>query len=710
MIKQPYQPLPYTISPARGQALLSFQGRRMPDHLPLFETVKIEEVRPAPSDQLLLETAPAPTGPNLLLHGDCLSACAYLKANNIKLDLVYIDPPFASGANYAKKLFLRNGKRNGETAIEGGDAAIGEEIMYGDIWQKEDYLNWLYERLLAMREVMSETGSLYVHLDWHIGHYVKVLLDEVFGEDNFLNEIVWQRFNFHADANKFGIVHESIFLYACGSDYIFNRLYAQFKQTYIDSHFTGRDPDGRVFRLDNPTAPAHGNEGKALRFGGKTIFPPSGAMWRYSQANVDKFLAEGRIVFTNTGMPAIKRYLDELPGTAVHSLWTDIDPVNSQADERYDYTTQKPESLLERILRASSNPGMTVADFFSGSGTTAAVAYKLGRRFIASDIGLNAVQTTRDRLAFAGASFDVLKVQDGIRLFRNPAQTMAKIFSLVEGFKKREELELGDFWDGGLPGKSGRYTPLKFVGLYERLTPALLDVYLEEIYQLESDDRAEGVRILYAHRDLEADQEYVNKRLRESGKTQLKVELVSLNQLLDKKAASLFTPDSAVVDVKTAGAGKWEVTVKQYFSPYLKAKIDEFNAKRGKRNGDALLETNGDSDENGNGETEANGEKAAKASVSFKPVKISETGLELVESIQFDTTLREDGVWISNPTLEDKAGPKEKVKGRYNLSTDRFRIKFRNIAGDEMTWDAVSVSTRQSHQKQDKKNTGKKRR
>ena len=231
MIPQPYKPLPYTISPARGQALLTFGGqRRMPDHLPLFEVTKVEEVRAAQAS-----TAPA-AAPNLLLHGDCLSACAYLKANNIKVDLFYIDPPFASGANYAKKIYLRNanGEKNGGNAIEGSDNAIGEEVMYGDIWQKEDYLNWLYERLLAMRQVLSDTGSIYVHLDWHIGPYVKILMDEVFGEENFLNEIIWQRFNFHADANKFGIVHESIFLYGCGEDYLFTKLYVPFKQSYIE--------------------------------------------------------------------------------------------------------------------------------------------------------------------------------------------------------------------------------------------------------------------------------------------------------------------------------------------------------------------------------------------------------------------------------------------------------------------------------------------
>ena len=152
-----------------------------------------------------------PPNPISCFMATAFPQCAYLKASNVKVDLVYIDPPFASGANYAKKIVLRNGSggKNGGAAIEGSDNAIGEEVMYGDIWQKEDYLNWLYERLLAMRQVLSDTGSIYVHLDWHIGPYVKILIDKVFGEENFLNEIIWQRFNFHADANKFGIVHEA---------------------------------------------------------------------------------------------------------------------------------------------------------------------------------------------------------------------------------------------------------------------------------------------------------------------------------------------------------------------------------------------------------------------------------------------------------------------------------------------------------------------
>ncbi len=697
MIPQPYKPLPYTIAPARGQALLNFEGRRMPDHLPLFEVTKVEEVRAAQTS-----TEPA-VGQNLLLHGDCLSACAYLKANNIKVDLFYIDPPFASGANYAKKIYLRNanGGKNGGSAIEGSDNAIGEEVMYGDIWQKEDYLNWLYERLLAMRQVLSDTGSIYVHLDWHIGHYVKILLDEVFGEENFQNEIVWKRTTARSGSSYYNHVHDVIYFYTMAEHATWNQQFTDYSDDYIEGMFRKTDPDGKRWRESPLTGPGLRKGTSASPW--KGVDPSQigqGRHWTIPSymrpmlskealtdtlKALDELEAIGRIVWSREGqgMPNFKQYENDLEGVELQSLWVDI------AGGEGIYPTQKSEELSERIIKASTDSGMTVADLFIGSGTTTVAAHKLGRRFIASDVGLNAIQTTRDRLATAGASFDVLKVQDGIRLFRNPAQTLAKIFSLVEGFKKRDELELGEFWDGGLPGASGRYIPLKFVGLQERLTPALLDVYLEEIYQLESDDRAEGVRILYAHRDLTVDQAYVNKRLRASGKTQLKVELVSLNELLDRKAASLFTPDSAVLDVQPGKKGELEVTVKQYFSPYLKAKIDEFNAKRGKKNGGELVEANGNGngEENGNGETNGNGEEAAKSSVPFTPVTLSDTGLELIEAVQFDTTLRKDGVWVSNPVLEDKAGPKEKIKGHYTVTAKSFKVKFRNIAGDEIVLD-----------------------
>ena len=169
---------------------------------------------------------------NLVIQGECLSACAYLKDQGITVDLVYIDPPFASGADYAKKVYLRRNPKvaeaiqQAENELDIEELKAFEEKMYGDIWNKESYLNWMYENLMAIKSVMSDTASIYVHLDWHIGHYVKILMDEVFGEDNFVNEIIWQRFTFHSDADKFGAVHESIFYYSKSSnERIFNKLY-----------------------------------------------------------------------------------------------------------------------------------------------------------------------------------------------------------------------------------------------------------------------------------------------------------------------------------------------------------------------------------------------------------------------------------------------------------------------------------------------------
>lgn len=574
------RPKPYNITPVSGQALLAFQGRRFPEteKMEVFETEATEEVRTARSKgqkPLDEDLDPNPDFRNLLIQGDCLSACAHLKSENISVDLVYIDPPFASGANYAKKIYLRN---NGESAIPTDDASIGEEVMYGDIWQKEDYLNWLYERLLVIKEVMSETGSIYVHLDWHIGHYAKVLMDEVFGEENFRNEIVWKYGLGGSAKDTFSQKHDVVMFYSCSDEWYFEK----------------------------PTEPS----------------------------------TSARMAGREKGMT---------------DVW-DVPNINNMAKERVDYSTQKPEALLERIIKASSDEGMIVADFFSGSGTTAKVARDLNRKFIACDIGVNAIQTTRDRLARAGADFDVLKIKDGLRLFRNPEQTTAKIFNLISGFRTSAELELGDFWDGGIASANGSYTPIKFSGIREQLTKESIDFYLEEIYKLEdTTDQANAIMIIYAHKAPEIDQKYLDKQLHETGKTELKVKLVALDDLLGERKDTFFTPDGADIRVRKQ-KNKCKVEIKKYYSPYLKNKIDEYNAQKT--------------------------QSGALDQDLSKAVEISKEGLELIEAVQFDTTLKK--VWKSNPALEDKAGAKEKIKGAYLLDTDKFKLKIRNIAGDEI--------------------------
>ncbi|KHE93751.1 MAG: site-specific DNA-methyltransferase [Candidatus Scalindua rubra] len=660
------KPKQYNITPAKGQALLNFQGRRFPEKIDLFEAELIEEVRGKKERQQNLfdkETDLNSDFRNLLIQGDCLSACAYLKSKNIKVDLVYIDPPFASGANYAKKIYLRS---SGKSEIEADDSSIGEEVMYGDIWNKEDYLNWLYERLLVIRDVMSETASIYVHLDWHIGHYVKVLLDEVFGEENFVNEIVWQRKQAQAWAsNQFGITNDTIFFYSNGDEHIFNPSHSKNDkdtQKYIKERFVFDDGDGRKYMKSPLVNPLNRPN---LRYEFHGIKPPATG-WLYSKERMDKLYNNNELVIPKNGTSRIYRkiFADQYKGQMIQNIWTDVPIVNPMAKERLDYNTQKPEKLLERIIQTSSGKGMIVADLFSGSGPTPKVANDLNRKFIACDIGINAIQTTRDRLIKSGAEFDILKIQDGLRLFRNPAQTTAKIFTIINGFKSRSDLNLNEFWDGGIAQSNGSYTPVKFSGIHEKLTKELLDVYLEEIYQLEYvSGRANDVIVIYAHKDIDIDQAYLNKQLNKTAKTTLKVKLVSLDNLLGEKGDALFMPDNADIKVSKSGK-KYKVEMKKYFSPYLKNKIDDYNAKKTKQG-------------------------ALEQDLS-KAVKISKSGLELIESVQFDTTLKKD-VWTSNLRLEDKAGIKEKIKGTYLLDTNKFKIKIRNIAGDEIVIDGKEL-------------------
>ena len=333
---------------------------------------------------------------NMLIWGDNkLVMASLLKDFKGKIDLIYIDPPFDVGADFTMDVPLGDAK---ETLSK--DQSILEMVAYQDTWGKgkDSYLQMMYERIVLMKELLSETGSIYVHLGPQIASYVRPILDEVFGSSNYLNDIVWKRFNFHADAKRFGTVHEYILYYRKSKSAIFNKPFNPFKESYIKSHFTGKESDGRIFRLDNATAPGHGKTGAAMRFGDKVLEPPSGTMWRWKQDNIDKLMAEGRIVFTSTGMPAVKRFLDELKGAAVHSIWTDINPINSQSLERLGYDTQKPEALIERILYASSVEGDLVADFFCGSGTVGAVAERIGRRWIMTDLGRFGIHTSRKRL------------------------------------------------------------------------------------------------------------------------------------------------------------------------------------------------------------------------------------------------------------------------------------------------------------------------
>jgi adenine-specific DNA-methyltransferase len=282
----------------------------------------------------------------------------------------------------------------GEEVIK--DPSVIERLAYRDTWEggRDSYLDMLYPRFQLMKRLLNERGSIYVHIGPNVSHYVKPLLDEVFGSNNYRNEIVWQRFNFHADAQRFGIVHDYILFYSKTESVTWNAQFTELKEEYVASHFTQRDERG-VFRLDNALAKG---DGPPRRFGKKVLAPPKGTHWRWGQENIDELMEQRVIVFTSTGRPAVKRYLNEIEGSVVHSIWTDIKPLNSQARERTDFDTQKPEALLERVIKASSDKGQFVADFFCGSGTTLGVAERLARRWIGCDLGKVGIQVSRSRL------------------------------------------------------------------------------------------------------------------------------------------------------------------------------------------------------------------------------------------------------------------------------------------------------------------------
>ncbi len=243
-----------------------------------------------------------------------------------------------------------------------------------------------------MHDLLSADGSIYVHMGPAISHYVRAALDEVFGRDRSLREIIWKRVSSRSHGNYYPATHDYILFYSKTDTVIWNQLYEPLSDDYTKSKYRFEDADGRRYRKDNCLNQNPDRPNLTFEWNGHV------RTWRWTKERMQELHDCGRLIYTKTGIPEYKRYLDESEGIALQSVWTDINPVNSQAHEDTDYPTQKPEALIERIIRASSNMGDLVADFFIGSGTTGAVAEKLGRKWIATDLGKFAIHTTRKRL------------------------------------------------------------------------------------------------------------------------------------------------------------------------------------------------------------------------------------------------------------------------------------------------------------------------
>ena len=674
----PIKYIPYTPEPIEGQALLDnftrtlrYKGNydikgKLLRGMPLYEMQTLETVGDAEKAKQ-----------NLVIRGECVSACAYLKEKGILVDLVYIDPPFASGADYSKTVYIRQNPKlakalkQAEEELEIEDLKSFEEKMYGDVWNKEKYLNWMYENLCAIKSVMSETASIYVHLDYHIGHYVKILMDEIFGEDNFRNEIIWKRTGAHNDAGKYGIVHDSIFWYSKSDEYYFQNIFIDLTEEHKSTRFKNiEEGTGRKFYAGPITAPG---SGPTRMFRGKELAPPNGRHWSYSQKNIDELEEQGRIYYSSTGIPYLKEYEDEYTekGRAVQSIWDDILP-SKTGGELVDYATQKPEALLERIIKASSDESMLVADFFGGSGVTAAVANKLNRRFIHCDVGINSIQTVRDRLIAqketpnhvrGDVDFSVLEIKDGVSLFRNPVQTMEKLKSLVPGLGKMEGLS--DFWAGCIESVKDGSVPVYLPDLKNSECKILDKPFMSRILHEHLGNLPfTPTRVIIYYVDV-ADISEIEDFVKADKSTLAKIEFRDLKQLLDDIVIE-DTADFEVSEVQEELIPEYKLTVKSFMSDRVMRHINAYNQKC---------------------ELNSKGKK-------FKPIVISEEGLELIEWLSVDCTATE-GEWHSDSEIKiDKLGfvikngikTKDFWDGTIKSETKPLRLKIRNICGDETVW------------------------
>lgn len=616
-------------TPLEGQAVLGnfVRTKRLLDYRGNKDVVPVIERGMVKYDMLREEPVGSNPDGNMVVRGDCVSTCAYLRDQGIKVDLVYIDPPFASGADYAKKVYLRHNPalaeriEEAEKELSHDEMKSFEEKMYGDIWDKEKYLNWMYENLCAIKSVMSDEASIYVHLDWHISHYVKILLDEIFGESSFVNEIIWWYYDkMPTGGDTLDKQHDVIFTYSMGDKFITNPVY-ELRQNPNRKREIRQKVDGHMVRVRD-------ENGKQL-------------------------------------------YAEDNPYKKCADVWK-ITLENSQAEERLDYATQKPKALLERIISASSNKGMLVADFFAGSGVTAAVAHKLGRRFITCDIGINSIEITRDRLKNLGAEFDVMKVDDGVSLFRNPAQTMDRVREIIPNLK--EDAGLDKFWAGSISdtkkGKIPVYVPDLKNSQERLLDRAMMSRIVEEIAKINADIDLKEVRIYYINKIDDAELE------KEERHRDLRIQIVK--EPLRPYLAQTIELDKARWDgpreVQNGCFTRWRIDLRWFFSDRVAKKIKDYNEV-------SLAQVN------------KYNEKHTDAPKTFTPLRISEEGLECIEMVSLDCTNADSPEWHADAEIKIDAktsrmiinGVKtQKFWQGYIVSDERpLRLKIRNICGDE---------------------------
>lgn len=393
---------------------------------------------------------------NRLIWGDNLLAMQALLANGYagKIDLIYIDPPFTSNADYSLKVIVEGKQLEKE-------ASIIERLAYTDTWEGglDSYLDMMYPRFQLMKRLLSDRGNIYIHCDWRVSSYLRLLMDEVFGGDNFMCQIIWKRSSIRKAASKKWLSVDDVLLVAHKSDnFTFNVVYLPYSEEY-KKRFNQKDENGYYYWIDIGT---------------------------YSQERLEKLKAEGRVRMPDNpnAHPRIKHYLHEGKGVQPDNVWTDIVPINSQANEALGYPTQKPEALLERIIKASSNEGDLVADFFCGSGTTMAVAERLNRRWIGCNLDKVGIQVSRNRLVEQGAKPFLLEnignyQRHMIYLSGSKINEMQKIILKLYGAEPRSDRP-----DLGVRAHEDKDSELVYVGYPDRPVTAKKIIELAQDAQI----------------------------------------------------------------------------------------------------------------------------------------------------------------------------------------------------------------------------------
>lgn len=579
---------------------------------------------------------------NRIYWGDNLQVMSHLlKEFRGKVDLVYIDPPFDSKAEYKKTISLQGNSIS-------SDINSFEEKQYGDLWSNDEYLQFIYERLIIIRELLSEQGLIYLHCDWHKVHHLRSILDEVFGANNFINQIIWKRSSNTSSIGKiWKRAHDTILFYSKSSDYIFNQQKRELSEASLKI-YKKVDSDGRKYRIVPllVSGKRNGETGKPWRGIDPNKLGKAGMHWVTKNSNLEAYEKNHLIEWNSDGIPGLKYYLDEHEGVVISDLWEDIALITSTGKQSLSYPTQKPEDLLERIILASTNPGSIVLDCFMGSGTTQAVAMRLGRRFIGADINLGAIQTTTKRLngiidekkqtplsllengGKPYLNFEVYNVNH-YDVFRNPVQARELLLQALEV----EPLESTDVFDGMKDGYKVKIMPVNRIATRADLNPILSGInYGEMDKRMEVSPGSPAERIMLVCMGHEPD---LAASLKMDIGDQYRVDVQVMDILRDRKDLAFKYDSEADIAVENG-----ELVIRQFYPRNLLQKL-------------SMLDEN------------------------------VEDWRQLVETVAIDWNYNGE---VLQPAVYDNPGKNELVQGRYKVPGDhgRIRVKITDLLSESL--------------------------